>query len=122
LSFGALFAAANTMYAAVASRTREIGTMRAIGFSRMSILVSFLIESILLCGLGGLIGLLATLPLTSLTLSTVNNFSEATFQFRIGPLVMGGAFLITLAVGVLGGLFPAMRALRLDVIAALRSL
>jgi putative ABC transport system permease protein len=123
LTFGAMFAAANTMYSAVSSRTREIGTMRALGFSRIDILVSFLGESILLCVLGGAIGLLATLPLTALTYgSSVGDFVEQTVSFRLGPLVMTVAVLMTAAMGVFGGLFPAVRAVRLDVISALREL
>lgn len=123
LTIGAMFAAANTMFATVAARTREIGTLRALGFSRVSVLFSFLTEAIVLCSLGGLVGLLATLPLNSLlTFSTINNFTEATFAYRSGPLVMIVAFAMTLAMGVVGGLFPAIRAVRLDVIRSLREL
>ncbi len=120
LTFGAMFAAANTMYAAVGSRSREIGTLRAIGFSRFDILVSFLGESVLLCAIGGALGLLATLPLTYLTVSTSVNFTEAAVRFRLGPLVMAVALTMTLAMGVFGGLFPAIRAVRMDIITALR--
>jgi putative ABC transport system permease protein len=120
LTFGAMFAAANTMFAAVRARTREIGTMRALGFSRFDILISFLGESLLLCTLGGLLGLLATLPLSALTFSTNLNFSEAAIGFRFGPIVMGVALAMTLAMGVFGGLFPAVRAVRLDIVRALR--
>jgi putative ABC transport system permease protein len=122
LSIGAMFAAANTMYAAVRARTREIGTLRALGFSRGDVLLSFLGESILLCSLGGILGLLATLPLSALTFGTNNasTFAEVTVNFRFGPLVMGVAFAMTLAMGVFGGLFPAIRAVRMDVITALR--
>jgi putative ABC transport system permease protein len=124
LTIGAMFAAANTMYAAVSARTREIGTMRALGFSRLDILVSFLGESVLLSVLGGLVGLLATIPLGALTFGTsnFNSFAEMTFAFRFGPLVMTVAAIMTLAMGVFGGLFPALRAVRLDVIRALREL
>jgi putative ABC transport system permease protein len=124
LTVGALFAAANTMFAAVSSRTREIGTMRALGFSRSDILLAFLGESVLLCALGGLAGLLATLPLSALTFGTVNSetLSEVTISFRFGGQVMAVAFAMTLAMGVLGGLFPALRAVRLDVVKALRAL
>ncbi len=124
LTIGAMFAAANTMYAAVGARTREIGTMRALGFSRFDILVSFLAESVLLCGLGGLLGLLATIPLSAFSfgMSNFDTFTEATVSFRFGPLVMGVAVAMTLAMGVFGGLFPALRAVRMDVIAALREL
>jgi putative ABC transport system permease protein len=124
LTIGAMFAAANTMYAAVSARTREIGTMRALGFSRLDILISFLGESVLLSVLGGLVGLLATIPLGALTYGTsnFNTFAEMTISFRFGPLVMGVASIMTLAMGVFGGLFPALRAVRLDVIRALREL
>jgi putative ABC transport system permease protein len=124
LTIGAMFAAANTMYAAVSARTREIGTMRALGFSRFDILVSFLGESVLLCTLGGLLGLLATIPLSALTYGTSNfsTFSEVTVSFRFGPLVMLVACAMTVAMGVFGGLFPAVRAVRMDVITALREL
>jgi len=120
LTFGAMFAAANTMYAAVSTRTREIGTMRALGFSRFDILISFLGESVLLCVLGGLLGLLATLPLSALTYNTSLGFAEAAISFRFGPLVMSVAGAMTLAMGVFGGLLPAVRAVRLDIVRALR--
>lgn len=122
LTIGAMFAAANTMFAAVSSRTREIGTLRALGFPRYAILFSFLGESILLCALGGLIGLIATIPLNALSFSTINNFTESTFAFRFDRLVMTVAFVMTLAMGLFGGMFPAIRAVRLDVIKALREL
>lgn len=120
MTFGAMFAAANTMFAAVRSRTREIGTMRALGFSRFDILLSFLGESVLLCTLGGALGLLATIPLTAMTYSTTVNFVSAAIGFRFGPLVMTVAVAMTFAMGVFGGLFPAVRAVRLDVVRALR--
>lgn len=120
LTFGAMFAAANTMFAAVSARTREIGTMRALGFSRLDILASFLAESVLLCVLGGTLGLLATIPLTALTYSTSLNFTDAAISFRFGPIVMAVAGTMTVAMGVFGGLLPALRAVRLDVVRALR--
>ncbi len=122
LSVGAMFAAANTMFAAVKSRTREIGTLRALGFSRTDVLISFLGESVLLCSLGGLLGWLATIPMTSLTFGTsdYDSFAEKTIAFRFGPLVFAVAFAMTMAMGVFGGLFPALRAVKLDVIKALR--
>jgi len=124
LTFGAMFAAANTMFAAVKSRTREIGTMRALGFSQSDILISFLGESLLLCTLGGLVGLAATLPLNLLTVETSNfsTFASVSISFRFGPLVMAVALLMTVAMGLFGGMFPALRAVRLEVIAALREL
>jgi putative ABC transport system permease protein len=122
LTFGAMFGAANTMYAAVANRAREIGTLRAIGFSRGSILGSFLIESVLLCLLGGILGCLATLPFNGLSTGTANwaTFSEITFSFRFGPSVLARGLLMALAMGLLGGLFPAIRAVRMRIVDALR--
>jgi putative ABC transport system permease protein len=124
LTFGAMFAAANTMFAAVSARTREIGTMRALGFSQFDILISFLGESLLLCGLGGAVGLLATIPLNALTYETsdFNSFAAVTVAFRFGPLVFAVALIMTLSMGLFGGMFPALRAVRLDVISALREL
>jgi putative ABC transport system permease protein len=124
LTVGAMFAAANTMYAAVSARTREIGTMRALGFSRFDILVSFLFESVLLCTLGGVLGVLAMLPMRALKVGFIdfNSFADHTLSFRLGPLVIGVAVTMTLLMGVFGGLFPALRAVRLDVVRALREL
>ena len=125
LTFGAMFAAANTMFAAVGSRTREIGTMRALGFSRFDILVSFLGESVLLCTLGGLARPARDDPAERPDASaraTSTPSPRSTITFRFGPLVMAVAFAMTLAMGVFGGLFPALRAVRLDVISALREL
>ncbi len=122
LTFGAMFAAANTMYGAVASRGREIGTLRALGFSRISILVSFLLESVILCLMGGLIGCLATFPLNGISTGTANfaSFSEITFSFRFGPRVLIQGVVLALIMGLMGGFLPAMRAVRLNIITALR--
>ena len=122
LTFGAMFAAANTMYSAVSSRAREIGTLRALGFRRHSILTSFLLESVLLCLLGGVLGCLATLPFSGLSTGTSNfaTFSEITFEFRFGWWVLLQGILMALLMGLLGGLFPATRAVRLRIIDALR--
>jgi putative ABC transport system permease protein len=124
LTLGAMFASANTMFAAVSTRTREIGTIRALGFSQFDVLISFLGESLILCALGGAVGLLATLPLSALTFETsdFNSFASMTVAFRFGPLVMTVAVLMTLAMGLFGGMLPALRAVRLDVISALREL
>jgi putative ABC transport system permease protein len=123
LTVGAMFAAANTMYAAVASRAREIGTLRALGFRRHSILFSFLFESVLLCLMGGVLGCLATLPFNGLSTGTANwvTFSEITFSFRFGPRVLLQGVALALMMGVLGGLFPAVRAVRLNTATALRA-
>jgi putative ABC transport system permease protein len=122
LTLGAMFAAANTMYAAVASRGREIGALRAMGFNRRSILVSFLFESVLLCLMGGLLGCLATLPFNGLSTGTANwaTFSEITFAFRFGPAVLLRGVIMALTMGLVGGLFPALRAVRMPIVNALR--
>lgn len=122
LTLGAMFAAANTMYAAVASRSREIGALRAIGFSRRSVLASFLFESVLLCLLGGVLGCLATLPFNGLSTGTANwaTFSEITFSFRFGPSVLLRGVAMALTMGLVGGLFPAIRAVRMPIVNALR--
>jgi putative ABC transport system permease protein len=121
MAVGSSFAAMNTMYAAVARRAREIGTLRVLGFSRGSILVSFLIEAILLSTLGGLIGCLLVLPLNGITTEIGNgNFAEMAFGFQVTPQIMliGLAFAIVL--GSFGGLFPASNAARKQILVALR--
>lgn len=120
LTFGAMFAAANTMYAAVASRGREIGTLRAVGFSRFTVLTSFVTESLLLCGLGGILGCLATIPFNGLSGGTSVAFSEIAFAFRFSPKVLMQGMGLAIAMGLLGGLFPAIRAIRLQITDALR--
>lgn len=122
LTVGAMFAAANTMYSAVSSRGREIGTLRAVGFSRRTILASFMMEAVLLCLLGGLLGCLATLPLNGISGGTQNNatFSEITFSFRFGAKVLLQGMILALLMGLVGGLFPAIRAIRLQITDALR--
>lgn len=122
LSIGAMFAAANTMYGAVASRAREIGTLRALGFSRSAILQTFLLESVVVCLAGGVIGCVFTLPFNGLSTGTANwqTFSEITFAFQFGPSVLMQGIVMALVMGTLGGLFPAIRAVRLDIIKALR--
>lgn len=122
LSVGASFGAANTMYAAVATRAREIGTLRALGFNRRSVLLSFLFESVVLCLIGGALGCLVTLPLNGMSSGTQNTkmFSEVTFSFHFGPRVLLQGILLATAMGLLGGLAPAVRAVRLSIIQALR--
>lgn len=123
LTIGAMFAAANTMYAAVANRSREIGTLRALGFQRSSVLCSFLFESLILCSMGGLLGCLATLPFNGWSTGTANwaTFSEIVFSFRFGPSVLLRGVAMTLIMGALGGIFPAVRAIRMDIVRALRA-
>jgi putative ABC transport system permease protein len=122
LSIGAMFGAANTMYSAVAHRAREIGTLRALGFTRSNILLSFLFESIVLCLIGGLLGSLATVPLNGMSSGTQNPmmFSEVTFSFHFGPVVILQGVMLATVMGLLGGLFPAVRAIRMNIVKALR--
>ncbi len=114
MAFGACFSAANTMYAQVASRGREIGTLRALGFPRRSIMAGFVIEAVLLGLLAGGFGALLSLPLNAVTTGTMNSltFSEVTFQLRTTPsAIFAGVFLATVT-GVIGGLLPAFSASR----------
>jgi putative ABC transport system permease protein len=122
MSVGAVFGAMNTMYAAVGSRSREIATLRALGFGRLAILVSFLIESVVLAAMGGVLGCLFALPLNGLTTSTINwdTFSELAFAFRVTPEILGAGFLFAIVMGAVGGLLPALRAARTPIILALR--
>ena len=122
LIVGAMFAAANTMFAAVAGRAREIGTLRALGFSRLSVLFSLMLESVVLCLLGGLIGCAAAIPFDGYSTGMANfqTLSELAFAFRFGPAVLLQGLLMALIMGVVGGLMPSVRALRLNVVQALR--
>jgi len=108
------------IFGAVASRAREIGTLRALGFPRSAILSSFLFEAIVLCLLGGVLGCAGTLPFNGLSTGTVNQFSEITFSFRFGPRVLLQGVTLALVMGLLGGILPAVRAVRLNIITALR--
>jgi putative ABC transport system permease protein len=120
MGVGAVFGAMNTMYAIVAARTREIGTLRALGFSRRSILVSFVVESVFLALVGGIIGVLLALPANDLGGATGVGFAELAFAFKITPpaIVIGLAFAAIM--GLVGGLLPAARAARLPITSALR--
>ncbi len=123
MGIGACFAATNTMYAAVSSRTREIGTLRAVGFSRGSILASFLIEAVFLALIGGGIGSVLALPVNGISTGSANfvTFSEVTYNFRITfPLVVS-ALALSGMLGVLGGFFPARSAAKQPIIDALRA-
>lgn len=123
MSIGAIFAAMNTMYASVGSRTREIGTLRVLGFRRRTILFSFILEGAILAFLGGVIGCLLSLPMHGYTTGTIGleTFSETVFQFRITPWLAAKGLVFSIAVGVLGSFLPALRASRLPVIAALKA-
>ncbi len=122
MGVGSCFAAMNMMYAAVMSRTKEVGTLRALGFSRWSILTSFMVEAALLAVAGGSLGCLMALPIHGLSTGTANfiTFSEILFNFRITPRILGEGMVFAVAVGLVGGLLPASRAARLRVIDALR--
>lgn len=123
MAIGAAFAAMNTMYASVASRGPEITTMRLIGFRRRQILGAFLLEALLIALAGGLLGCLVALPLHGLSTGTVNfrTFSEVTFDFRITGRLLVEGLLFAAAVGVAGGLLPAVRAARQPLATAIRA-
>ncbi|HEV8348343.1 MAG TPA: ABC transporter permease [Vicinamibacterales bacterium] len=124
LSIGAMFGAMNTMYAAVAYRTREIGTLRALGFSRFRVVTAFLAESVALALVGGVIGCILAIPVHGLSTGTTNftSFSEVAFKFRITPALMAGGLLFSAVMGAVGGLLPAIRAARIPVARALREI
>jgi putative ABC transport system permease protein len=124
MAIGAVFGALNTMYSAVAERGREIATMRALGFSSWNVILSFLFEALLISFVGGLLGCLAVLPLNGLTTSTMNfqTFSNLAFAFKITLNLLLLGILFALIMGILGGMFPAIRAARLPVAQALRDL
>lgn len=122
-SLGAVIGAMITMYAAVANRVMEIGTLRALGFSRSSILAAFVAESLLLGLLGGVTGVFAASFLQLLTISTMNwqSFAELAFSFTLTPRVVLQSLIFALFMGLAGGLLPAFRAARLKIVDALRS-
>jgi len=122
MAIGSCFAAMNTMYAAVAYRSREIATLRVIGFSRPSILTSFVFESVLLSLLGAAVGILLMLPFNGMTTGTNNplTFSEAVFSLRMTPAVLGTAVVFALIMGLFGGIAPAWHAARREILASLR--
>lgn len=122
MAVGSSFAAMNTMYAAVARRSAEIGTLRVLGFSRGGILVSFLVESLLLSLAGGLLGCLLALPLNNLQtgIGSFITFSEIQFAFRVSPRIMATGVIFALVMGAVGGLFPARSAAKKEILAALR--
>ncbi len=122
-SLGAIIGAMITMYAAVANRTGEIGTLRAIGFSRRAILQAFLVESLLLALIGGMAGLLLASAMQFFSLSTMNfqTFSELAFSFELTPAVVIHALIFSLLMGLVGGVLPAARAARMNIVDALRA-
>src|SRR5215470_8825185 len=122
-STGATIGAMVTMYGAVANRTVEIGTLRALGFHRRSILLAFLVESFVLSLSGGLLGLGFASLLQFFTISTLNfgSFAELAFSFALSPSIIASALGFSLLMGLMGGFLPAVRAARLNIIQALRA-
>ena len=123
-SIGAVIGAVITMYGAVANRTREIGTLRALGFQRVSILGAFIMESVFLGLIGGIVGLALASAMQLLSISTLNwqTFSELAFTFTLTPAIILQSLGFALLMGFLGGVLPAARAARLDIVEALRSI
>jgi len=121
-SLGAVMGAMVTMFAFVGARTKEIGTLRALGFPRRSILVSFLLESILLSLAGGVLACIPALFVQSMTFSTTNftTFTDVTWNFRASPVILVAGLIFAVVMGVTGGLIPAIRAARMPIITALR--
>ncbi len=124
MAIGAIFGALNTMFAAVAARSREIATLRALGFRGVPVVASVLLETMLLALLGGVLGaLIVWLVFNGYTASTLGaNFSQVVFQFKVSPQLLWNGLKWALAIGFIGGLFPAVRAARLPVTTALREL
>jgi putative ABC transport system permease protein len=124
MSIGAIFAAMNTMYASVGARTREVGTLRVLGFRRRTIMLSFLIEGAFLALLGGVVGCALAMPMNGFATGTLSfdNFSEVVFQFAITPHLITKGLIFSVIVGLVGSFLPALRAARLPVIASLKSL
>lgn len=123
MSIGAAFAAMNTMYAFVGARTREIGTLRVLGFRAGSIYASFLLEALVIAASGGALGCVLALPMHGLATGTFNwsTFAEVAFEFRVTPGLMALGLTFALGMGVLGGLLPARLAARKPVLDALRA-
>ena len=122
MAIGSSFAAMNTMYAAVARRAKEIGTLRILGFTKGSILLSFFLESVFLALIGGVVACILVMPLNNVTTGLGNfvTFSETNFNIRIGPDVMAVGLLFSLLLGVVGGLLPARQAAKKEILVALR--
>jgi putative ABC transport system permease protein len=123
MAVGAGFAGMNTMYAAVSRRTKEIGTLRVLGFNRRSILAAFILESVAIAVIGSVIGIVLALPLNFVSTGTSNfaTFSEIAFNFRVTPDLMIAALIFGAAIGLVGSLLPSIRASRFQIVDALRS-
>jgi len=123
MSIGAAFAAMNAMYASVGTRAREIGTLRVLGFRRRSIYVAFLIESLVIAIVGGVLGCALSLPMHGVATGAFNwsTFAEVAFEFRITPALLGAGVFFALGMGMLGGILPARFAAKQPILLALRS-
>jgi putative ABC transport system permease protein len=123
MALGAIFAALNSMYAAVAARSKEIATLRAIGFGGVPVLVSVMIEALLLALVGGLLGaVIAYVLFNNLSVSTLGqNFTQVVFSFKVTPELVVRGLIISVVIGMVGGFLPAIRAARLPVVEALRA-
>jgi putative ABC transport system permease protein len=122
-SIGAMIGAMITMYASVSNRTKEIGTLRALGFRRMSVLAAFLLESILLAIVGGVVGLVFASFLQAFTITTMNwqSFSQLAFGFHLTPGIVLATLLFAVFMGFVGGFLPSVRAARLEIVDSLRA-
>jgi ABC-type antimicrobial peptide transport system permease subunit len=122
-SIGAIIGAMITMYASVASRTGEIGTLRALGFPRRAVLLAFLVESLLLGLAGGVAGLAGASLMQAVSISTMNfqTFAELAFSFALTPGIVASSLAFALAMGFVGGFLPAARAARMKIVDALRA-
>ena len=125
MAAGAVFGALNTMYSAVAARTREIATLRALGFGRGAVVIAVMFESLVLALVGGAVGAgLAYVAFDNFRAATMNwqSFSQVTFAFAVTPRLLVQGVIWATAIGLIGGLLPAIRAARLPIAAALREL
>jgi putative ABC transport system permease protein len=124
MGIGAVIGALNTMYSAVSERSREIATMRAIGFAGSSIAISFVFEALLIALIGGIVGCIFVLPLNGFTTGTMNmqTFSHLAFAFKVTPPLLGIGIVFALLMGLIGGVPPAVRAARRPIALALREL
>lgn len=122
MGIGAVFTAANTMLAALAARTHEIGILLSLGFRPFAVFLSFLFEATVLCLIGGAVGCVLALPLNGVNTGTMNfqTFTEVAFAFKVTPFVMIAAVLFSLALGLIGGTWPAIRAARMRPTVAMR--
>jgi putative ABC transport system permease protein len=123
MAIGSCFAVMNTMYAATAYRTREIATLRVLGYKRYNIMLSFMLESLVLSVLGGVVGCVLALSVNGISTGTINpnNFAEVAFQFRVTGLLMLQGVTFAVIMGVIGGLLPARLASRIPIVRALRT-